>query len=199
MENQAKSVLGAEDLIRLLLKEPKILQKVILSLKPQARNYTEIKVDIENERIYFGKYCWNDFFGNFFNNLIKCCDHISLDDFYIKTWDALVEMTAGTESNEAVVEGLSREVLLQGIHNKDQNILQRFFDVCRHATLDGFWRDKGLNSDNPVHHHTNSRRDPGISVEVEVPQPSHTREYHVYGDDGSKFEVVNVRWVGGRR
>jgi hypothetical protein len=199
MGNQAKNVLGAEDLIRLLLKEPKILQKVILSLKPQARNYTEVKVELENERIYFGKYCWSDFFGNFWNNLIKCCDHISLDDFYIKTWDALVEMTAGTESNEAVIEGLSREVLLQGIHNKDQNILQRFFDVCRHLTLDGYWRDKGLNSDNPVHHHTKSQQNSGASVEVEIPQPGYTREYHVYGHDGSEFEVVNVRWIGGRR
>ena len=52
MANQAeKNLLGAEDLIGDLLKEPKILQKVLSSLKPQARNYTEVKIIPEQERI----------------------------------------------------------------------------------------------------------------------------------------------------
>ena len=198
MGNQAKPVLGAEDLIRLLLKEPKILQKVTLSLKPQAREYTEIKIDISEERIYFGKYCWSDFFGNLWNNLIKCYDFISLDDFYIKTWDALVEMTAGTEAGEAVLEELSREVLLQGIHAKDQNILQRFFDVCRHLTSDGFWRDKGMKNNRVPHHRVNTRQDSDDDVIIEVKPQTNTRQYHVCDSTGKRFEILNVQWVGGR-
>ena len=83
MANQAENnLLGAEDLIGYLLKEPKIRQKVLSSLKPQARNYTEVKIVKEEERIYIGKYRWGGFSG-FWQNLIKCFDHISYDDFYV--------------------------------------------------------------------------------------------------------------------
>ena len=44
-ENQAQGVLGAEDLIGYLLKEPKIRQKVCLGLMAQAREYTQYKID----------------------------------------------------------------------------------------------------------------------------------------------------------
>ena len=51
MANQAKNVLGAEDLIGYLLKEPKILEAVRSSLKPQARDYECMKIDKEGSRI----------------------------------------------------------------------------------------------------------------------------------------------------
>ena len=198
MANQAeKNLLGAEDLIGYLLKEPKILQKVLSSLKPQARNYTEVKIIPEQERIYFGKYSWGGFSG-FWQNLIKCFDHISYDDFYIKVWDALLEMSTNPIVNEAIQEGLSREILIQGIHNKDQNILHRFFDVCRHLTDDGYWRDKGLKSNSAPHHHSNSCPFSG-DVEIEVePRTQHHRTVRVVDAVGDVFEVINVRWKGGR-
>jgi hypothetical protein len=198
MANQAeKNLLGAEDLIGYLLKEPKILQKVLSSLKPQARNYTEVKIIPEQERIYFGKYSWGGFSG-FWQNLIKCFDHISYDDFYIKVWDALLEMSTNPVVNEAIQEGLSREVLIQGIHNKDQNILHRFFDVCRHLTDDGYWRDKGLKSNSAPHHHSNSCPFSG-DVEIEVePRTQRHRTVRVVDAVGDVFEVINVRWKGGR-
>ena len=200
MANSAEDVkLQAPELISLLLKEPKILQKIVLAMKPKARSYTNWKVVVEEERIYLGKYSWHGF-GEFWNNLIKCCDHISFDDFYIKVWDALLEMTAGNEkAHIAVLEGLSREVVLQGIHAKDQNILHRFFDVCRHATSDGFWKDKGLKQDNPPHHHFKGCPFSG-DVEIEVqphgqPRPTMFKVVDAVGD---AFEVMSVRWLGGR-
>ena len=200
MANQAeKQVLGAEDLIGYLLKEPKILQKVLSSLKPQAREYTQCKCVPEEERVYFGKYNWSGF-GGFWNNLIKCCDHITYDDLYLKIWDALVEMTAGTEAHEAVIEGLSREVLIQGIHAKDQNILHRFFDVCRHLTSDGYWRDKPSKRSNTTERKVGTCPYAG-DVEIEV-QPQQKRNYgHLTVRDavGDIFEVINVNWLGGRR
>ena len=199
MADQAKAVLGAEDLIGYLLKEPKILEAVRSSLKPQARDYGCIKIEKDTLRILFGKYGWGGFSG-FWNNLIKCYDHITFDDFCLKTWDALVGMTAGTDVNEAVIEGLSREMLIQGIHNKDLNILHRFFDVCRHLTTDGYWRDKGLKRDSAPHHHTNARANAG-GVEVEIehqPQQYETGHWTVFDAVGDVFEVFSGRWIGGR-
>ena len=197
-ENQAHNVLGAEDLIGYLLKEPKIRQKVCLGLTAQAREYTQYKIDGKEERIYFAKYAWGGFSG-FWNKLIGCYDHITFDDFYLKVWDALLEMTTNPIAHEAIAEGLSREVLLQGIHSKDQNILHRFFDVCRHIVDDGYWRDKGLKKDNPPHHHSNSCPFAGgIEVEVE-PRHVHPNGILTVRDAvGDVFEVLNVHWKGGR-
>lgn len=191
-------MLGAEDLIGYLFKEPKIRQKVLSSLKPQARNYTEVKIVPEEERIYIGKYSWGGFSG-FWQNLIKCFDHISFDEFYIKVWDTLLEMSTNPIVNEAIKEGLSREMLIQGIHNKDQNILHRFFDVCRHLTDDGYWRDKGLKDNSALHHHSNScPYAGGVQIEVE-PQKRRPTVLDVVDDIGDVFETVHINWRGGRR
>lgn len=198
MASKTDKQLTAERLIGLLLEEPKILQKILLSLKQQARNYTEFYTSPEDKRIYFGKYAWSGF-GGFWNRLIKCCDHISYDEFYIRVWDALLEMTTNPIAHKAIMEGLSKEVLLQGIHAGDEKILQRFFDVCRHVTDDGFWRDKGLDNNSAVNHHTKVYNDPE-TVEVEV-KPQNIRPTHtlrVVDCVGDVFEVLTGRWIGGR-
>ena len=199
MADQAeKNVLGAEDLIGYLLKEPKILQKVLLSLKPQARTYSKIRIVKDEERIYFGKYSWGGLSG-FWQNLIKCFDHISYDDFYIKVWDALLEMTSNPIAHEAVLEGLSKEMLIQGIHAKDQAILHRFFDVCRHVTDDGYWRDKGLKNNSVLNHHSNScPYAGGVEVEIESRKKQHCN-ITVVDSVGDPFEVIGLHWLGGRR
>lgn len=188
------------DLISLLLREPKIQQKVTTSLKPEARDYHNVEINEQLQRIKFGKHSWGGF-GGFWNNLIKCCDHITFDDFYIKVWDALVEMTAGMPAHEAVLEGLSRETLLNGIHNKDTKILHRFFDVCRHLTSDGYWKDQGMNKD--VNNRARSRRNgcpyaEEVEIEVEPRVKRPTTTVRVVDSVGDVFEVLNVRWVGGR-
>lgn len=198
MASKTDKQLTAERLIGLLLEEPKILQKILLSLKQQARNYTEFYTSPEDKRIYFGKYAWSGF-GGFWNRLIKCCDHISYDEFYIRVWDALLEMTTNPVAHKAIMEGLSKEVLLQGIHAGDEKILQRFFDVCRHVTDDGFWRDKGLDNNSAVNHHTKVYNNPE-TVEVEV-EPQNIRPTHtlrVVDCVGDVFEVLTGRWIGGR-
>lgn len=200
MENRDINKVSVADLIMLLLKEPKIQQKVTAALKPEARDYNNIEVNDKLQRIRFGKYSWGGL-GGFFNNLIKCCDHITFDDFYIKVWDALVEMTAGMPAHEAVLEGLSRETLLNGIHQKDTKILHRFFDVCQHLTSDGYWKSQGMSKDinSRTHHHTKGcpyAEEVEVTVEPRVkPRPTTVRVVDAVGD---VFEVVDVRWVGGR-
>lgn len=200
MENRdINNKASVADLIMLLLREQKIQQKVTAALKPEARDYNNIEVNEKLQRIRFGKHSWGGF-GGFWNNLIKCCDHITFDDFYIKVWDALVEMTAGMPAHEAVLEGLSRETLLNGIHQKDSAILHRFLDVCRHLTSDGYWKNQGMKKDinDQLHHHTNVRPD---SEEVEItvePRKRPTTTVRVVDSVGDVFEVLNVRWIGGR-
>lgn len=188
-------------LINLLLEEPKIAETIKRGLKKEASSYTNCKVDIENARVYFGKYSWSGF-GGFWNNLIKCCDHITFDDFFIKTWDALVHMTVGTPAHEAVLEGLSRETLLKGIHNKEYDwIVDRFFDVCRHLTNDGYWKTIGtktkLNSEEPSHHFNGCPYRNGVQIDVEPTGPTHN--WKVVDILGDVFEVMTTRWVGGRK
>lgn len=189
------------DLISLLLREPKIQQKVTTSLKPEARDYHNVEVNEQLQRIRFGKHSWGGF-GGFWNNLIKCCDHITFDDFYIKVWDALVEMTAGMPAHEAVLEGLSRETLLNGIHNKDTKILHRFFDVCRHLTSDGYWKDQGMKKD--INNNPPRSRRNGCPYAEEVEVTVGPREkypittFRVVDSVGDVFEIFNVRWVAGR-
>ena len=201
MENRdVNKKASVADLISLLLREPKIQQKVTMSLKPEARDYNNIEVNEKLERIRFGKHSWGGF-GGFWNNLIKCCDHITFDDFYIKVWDALVEMTAGMPAHEAVLEGLSRETLLNGIHNKDTKILHRFFDVCQHLTSDGYWKSQGMSKD--INNRARSRRNEaqyadGVEVTVEPREHRSPTTVRVVDAVGDVFEVVNVRWVGGR-
>lgn len=189
-------------LINLLLEEPKIREKVKSGLKKEARDYNNVEVNLEDTRIRFGKYSWGGFSG-FWNNLIKCCDHISFDDFFIKSWDALVDLTVGTPAHEAVLEGLSREALLRGIHKKEYNwIADRFFDVCRHLTNDGYWKTIGtktnLNSEQPSHHFNGCPYSGGVQIEVE-PQHNFKQNLHVVDAIGDVFEIINVKWLGGRR
>lgn len=199
MASRTEKKLNAERLIGLLLEEPKILEKILSSLRREAQSYVHFKTVPEEKRIVFGKYSWSGFSG-FWNNLIKCCDHISYDDFYVKVWEALLEMSSNPIVNEAIRNGLSQEVLLQGIHAGDEKILQRFFDVCRHLTDDGYWRDKGLDNNSAVHHHSNSCPYAKSDVEVEI-QPQrrvvHDKAY-VVDCIGDVFEVLTGRWVGGK-
>ena len=189
-------------LIESLLIEPKIRERVTSDFKKHKRNYTNHLIVIDESKIYFGKYNWNDTFGNFFNKLIKCYEEISFADFFIKTWDALVDMTVGTPAHESVLEGLSRETLLKGIRNKEYDwIVDRFFDVCRHLTSDGYWKDQGMKRD--INDRVSSRRNgPTYADEVEVTVEPRTQRpattVRVVDAVGDVFEVVNVRWVGGR-
>lgn len=197
MENRDISIKPTvADLISYLLKEPKIKQKILSGLKPEAKNYTNLEFNEKLQRLRFGKYSWGGI-GGFWNNLIKCCDHISLDDFYIKVWDALVEMTAGMPAHEAVLEGLSREVLIQGIRQNDTAILQRFMDVCRHLTNDGYWKSQGSKANEKIsHHHQSSRYCDEVEVEVEPHYRSKPTTVRVVDAVGNTFEVIDVRWVG---
>lgn len=186
--------------IALLWKEPKIREKVRLRLKKEAQSYTNWYFDEQLNRIYVGKYSWSGF-GGFWNRLIKCSDHIALEDFYVLVWDALVELTAGLPAHKAVLEGLSREVLIEGIRKKDGAILRRFMDVCEHMTKDGYWSDPKQKFNSKLQEREEPRNvqcpyHNGVEVVVEPRYKTRKETLRVVDSIGDSFEVVDVRWVG---
>lgn len=191
-KNDEKRSVG--DLIDLLLKEPQIRAKVIDSFVEHKRDCSNVLVIVDIAKIRFGKHSWSGF-GGFWNNLIKCYEEISFADFFIKVWDALVDMTAGTDSNTAVIEGLSRETLLRGIKNKDYDwICERFFTLCLHLTKRGFWNPEGTKAS------LNHRGTDSDEVEIHVDGRrtiGPTTRVRVVDSVGETFEVMNVRWLGG--
>lgn len=192
-KNNEKRTIG--HLINLLLEEPQIRAKVTENFAEQKRDHRNVLVIVDSAKIRFGKYSWSGF-GGFWNNLIKCYEEISFIDFFIKVWDALVLMTAGTDSNEAVIEGLSREILLRGIKNKEYDwIADRLFDVCRHLTKSGYWNPDGTKARlKDVRDHNAD----GVEIQVDgrrVITPATT--VRVVDSVGDVFQVMSVRWMGG--
>lgn len=192
-ENEKRTV---GHLINLLLEEPKIREKVLEGFAEHKRDHLQVLVIVDIAKIRFGKYSWSGL-GGFWNNLIKCYEEISFTDFFIKVWDALVDMTAGTDSNIAVIEGLSRETLLRGIKNKEYDwIVDRFFDVCRHLTKTGYWNPEGTKAKLSD---AQRGRDSG-TVEIEVNrQHAPVVNYRVVDSVGDVFEIVGLRWLGGHK
>jgi len=192
-KNNEKRTIG--HLINLLLEEPQIRAKVTENFAEQKRDHRNVLVIVDSAKIRFGKYSWSGF-GGFWNNLIKCYEEISFIDFFIKVWDALVLMTAGTDSNEAVIEGLSREILLRGIKNKEYDwIADRLFDVCRHLTKSGYWNPDGTKARLGD---VRGRNADGVEIQVDgrrVITPATT--VRVVDSVGDVFQIMNVRWVGG--
>lgn len=186
-------------LINALLEETPVREKVTSDFK--HRDYNNVEIFSQTGRMKFGKYSWGGF-GGFWNNLIKCYEQVSFSDFVLRTWDALVSMTAGTESNEAVINGLSREILLEGIHNKKYDwIIDRLFDVCRHLTKDGYWKTQGLsgnNSANRDHHYNGCPYSGQVEIQVERPK-SPPMTLRVVDSIGDTFEILSARWMGGHR
>lgn len=192
-KNNEKRTIG--HLINLLLEEPQIRAKVTENFAEQKRDHRNVLVIVDSAKIRFGKYSWSGL-GGFWNNLIKCYEEISFIDFFIKVWDALVLMTAGTDSNEAVIEGLSREILLRGIKNKEYDwIADRLFDVCRHLTKSGYWNPDGTKA---RHSDVKGRNADEVEIQVDgrrVITPATT--VRVVDSVGDVFQVMNVRWIGG--
>lgn len=190
-------------LIQLLLDEPKIRERIIRDFAPQKRDHNNVLVIMDIHKIRFGKYNWNGF-GGFWNSLIKCYEEISFSDFFVKTWDALSDMTIGNQLiHTAVVEGLSRETLLRGIKNEDYDfIVDRFFDVVRHLTDEGYWKTIGTKTEfeeaalNPKIHGCPYAG--GVEIEPRVPKAPPV-SWRVVDSVGDTFEILSARWIGGMR
>lgn len=197
MENKGSLSSKSCKLILALLDEPKIYDRVTAPIKERER-YKKVQIVPENGMIQLGKYSWTSSIGSFWNNLIKCKKDISFEEFALRVWDALVDMTAGTNAGEPVLEGLGRETLMMGIRDKRWDwLVDRFFDICRHLTDDGYWRTRGTSKPNigSQSSHCQKPSDNGVVITVaEHPRTS----FKVVDAVGDVFEILNVKWLGGR-
>ena len=71
------------------------------------------------------------------NQLMSCQDKIPFESFALRVWDALVDLSSGI-NNKAIMEGLSREIVMQSVRKLDYNyVVDRLFDVARHVCQKG--------------------------------------------------------------
>lgn len=196
MENKGSLSPKSCDLIQALLKEPKIYDRVTAPIKGRER-YKKVQIIRESGLIQFGKYSWSSSIGSFWNNLIKCKKDVSFEEFALRVWDALVDMTAGTAAAEPVLEGLGRETLMEGIRSKRWDwLVDRFYDICRHLAVDSYWKTQG--TPEPQISESRNRRKTGNDSVVITVAEHQPRVFKVVDAVGDAFEILNVRWVGGK-
>ena len=67
----------------------------------------------------------------FWNRLIGCQRTIPFESFALKVWDALVNLSVGL-NQKAIMEGLSREIVMKAVKEKDFNwVVERLDNVVR--------------------------------------------------------------------
>lgn len=70
---------------------------------------------------------------SWWNKLLNCQDKLPFESFALKVWDALVDLSSGL-NNKAITEGLSREIVVNSVRNKDYNwVVRRLFDCWSHV------------------------------------------------------------------
>lgn len=113
-------------LIQVLLTDPKIQERVF----DNAKDVSKYKIcDIrEDGTIVLGKTS-----VRWWNQLLNCQDKLTFESFALKVWDVLVDQSSGI-NNEAIMKGLSQEIILNSVRNKDYNyVVHRLYDCWTHV------------------------------------------------------------------
>lgn len=116
----------SKQLIQFMLAEPKISERVLENIADKDK----YKIcTIQNDgTIVLGKTS-----VRWWNRLLNCQDTIPFESLALKIWDALVDNSSGL-NNKAIIEGLSREIVMSSVRKKDYNwTVNRLFDCCRHV------------------------------------------------------------------
>lgn len=127
-------------LIKVLLTDPHIAEKVMENATDKEKY--KICTVREDGTIILGKtpIRW-------WNQLLSCQDKIPFESFALRVWDALVDLSSGL-NNKAIMEGLSREIVMQAVRNLDYDyIVDRLFDVARHVCQNGSLAVSTLSAD----------------------------------------------------
>lgn len=113
-------------LIQVLLTDSKIQERVF----DNAKDVSKYKIcDIrEDGTIVLGKTS-----VRWWNQLLNCQDKLTFESFALKVWDVLVDQSSGI-NNEAIMKGLSQEIILNSVRNKDYNyVVHRLYDCWTHV------------------------------------------------------------------
>lgn len=113
-------------LIQVLLTDSKVQERVF----DNAKDVSKYKIcDIrEDGTIILGKTS-----VRWWNQLLNCQDKLTFEAFALKVWDVLVDQSSGI-NNEAILKGLSQEIILNSVRNKDYNyVVHRLYDCWTHV------------------------------------------------------------------
>lgn len=136
---------GSIALIKYLLSDERISDKVLDNAKDKAK-YKSISIR-EDGVIVLGKTS-----SHWWNQLIACQDKIPFNDFALKVWDALVNLSSGM-NNVALEKGLSTEIANLSQREGDYDgLVHRLVDCYEHVcnnkgnqSLEGDPGKSGLN------------------------------------------------------
>lgn len=113
-------------LIQVILTDSKIAEKVFENAEDKEK-YKICTIN-DNGTIVMGKTGLR-----WWNKLLNCQDTLKFESFALKVWDALVDLSSGI-NNEAIMEGLSREIVMNSVRNKDYNwVVHRLYDCWAHV------------------------------------------------------------------
>lgn len=108
----------------------------MLLLEPQIKTTVFEKIDhIDKYKMYTIKDNGDVILGEtkytFWNKLIGCQRTIPFESFALKVWEALVNLSTGL-NQKAIMEGLSREIVMKAVKEKDFNwVVERLDNVAR--------------------------------------------------------------------
>lgn len=113
-------------LMKYLLSDTRISDKVFNNQKDKSK-YKSVSIR-EDGSILLGKTSYP-----FWNQLLSCQIEIPFNDFALKVWDALVNLSVGNNSI-ALEEGLSTEIAKLSQRNGDYDlVVKRLFDCYEHV------------------------------------------------------------------
>lgn len=113
-------------LMKYLLSDTRISDKVFNNQKDKSK-YKSVSIR-EDGNILLGKTSYP-----FWNQLLSCQIEIPFNDFALKVWDALVNLSVG-DNSVALEEGLSTEIAKLSQRNGDYDlVVKRLFDCYEHV------------------------------------------------------------------
>nr|UWI35784.1 MAG: hypothetical protein [Bacteriophage sp.] len=113
-------------LMKYLLSDTRISDKVFNNQKDKSK-YKSVSIR-EDGSILLGKTSYP-----FWNQLLSCQIEMPFNDFALKVWDALVNLSVGNNSI-ALEEGLSTEIAKLSQRNGDYDlVVKRLFDCYEHV------------------------------------------------------------------
>lgn len=129
-------------LIEVLLTDERIVEKVFENANDKDKY--KICTIQDDGAIVMGKTSCR-----WWNQLINSQDKIPFDSFALKVWDALVDASSGL-NNKAIMEGLSREIVMNSVREKNYNtIVQRLYDCWAHVAQNSAGYQKPNDSEGP--------------------------------------------------
>lgn len=141
-------------LMKYLLSDTRISDKVFNNQKDKSK-YKSVSIR-EDGSILLGKTSYP-----FWNQLLSCQIEIPFNDFALKVWDALVNLSVG-DNSIALEEGLSTEIAKLSQRNGDYDlVVKRLFDCYEHVCNN---KDKASSAGDSVKSELESRFVNGTNV-----------------------------------